>query len=69
MRFTGSGTVYKNNSGFVRDIFIDGGTVSNISKNGQTVFTSTGRTITVNPLESFSVTYSVAPTVSESFRD
>lgn len=44
-------------------VYIRGGTVSDISKGGQTLFTDTNHSVELEPYESVTVTYSVAPTM------
>lgn len=44
-------------------VYVDGGTVTSITKNGQTIATSTGRNIHLEPNESIVVTYTAAPTM------
>jgi hypothetical protein len=44
-------------------VYIRGGTVSDISKNGRTIFTQTEQTVVLEPAEAVVVTYSVAPTM------
>lgn len=46
-------------------IYATGGTVSSIVKNGVTIFTSTPATISLEPNESVTITYSSAPTVNK----
>jgi polygalacturonase len=45
-------------------IYVDGGTVSSITKGGITIATSTGRAIQLEPNESIVVTYSATPTMT-----
>ena len=54
---------YTNNDNVPEAIYIDGGTVSDIKKNGTTIFTSTQKTIWLEPGESITVTYSQVPTM------
>lgn len=42
-------------------VYIDGGTVSSIATGGQTMFTATGKTVTMGPNETVTVTYTVLP--------
>ena len=44
-------------------VYISGGTVSDISKGGTTIFTDTGHSIELEPHESIVITYSAAPTM------
>lgn len=55
---------YTNNDGVPEAIYIDGGTVSAIAKNAITVYTSTGKTISLEPGEAVTVTYSVLPVLN-----
>ena len=56
---------YTNNDGVSEAIYIDAGTVSAIAKNSITVFTSTGKTVWLEPGESTTVTYTVVPTMTK----
>ncbi len=60
-----SGKVYTN-SGSPKELIITGGTVSAVAKNGVTLFTATGCTVTLQPEDTFSITFSQAPTISVS---
>ena len=58
-----SGTTYTN-SGSPKDLIISGGIVTAIVFNGQTLYTSaTNCTITLQPSDTFSITFSSAPTI------
>ena len=46
------------------NVFVDAGTVSSITVNGGTVYTSTGKTVPLQPGESMVVTYSGLPTMT-----
>lgn len=48
-------------------IYIKGGTVSDVSVDGNTLFTATGCTVKLNPNQGVVVTYSVAPTMVKTF--
>ncbi len=50
------------------EVYIDGGTVSSITKGGVTLATSTNRVIRLGPNEATTVTYSAAPTISSDRR-
>ncbi len=52
---------YTNNDGIPEAIYINGGTVSNISKNGSTIFNQTNATVYLLQGESVVVTYTVVP--------
>ena len=56
---------YTNNDSVSEAIYIDAGTVSTIVKNGVTVFTSTGKTVWLEPGESVTVTYTGLPTMKK----
>jgi len=58
-----SGRVYTN-SGSPKVLNISGGTVSTVAQNGVTLFTMTGCTVTLQPDDTFSVTFSTAPTIN-----
>jgi hypothetical protein len=45
------------------EVYVDAGTVSSITVNGGAIFTSTGKTYTLQPGESSVVTYTVVPTM------
>jgi hypothetical protein len=55
-----------NTTGYDVEIYIDGGTVSAIKKNGTQIFSSTGKTFHVQPNETFEIVYSAAPTATYS---
>jgi hypothetical protein len=46
-----------------KNLYITGGTVSDIKVNGQTVFTATNCMVHLEPTDTFSITFSVAPTI------
>ena len=54
---------YTNSDGVSEAVYIDAGTVSSIAKNSNTIFTSTGKTVWLEPGESVVVTYTVLPTM------
>ena len=58
-----SGRVYTN-TGSPKVLNISGGTVSFVAQNGVTLFTATGCTVTLQPGDTFSVTFSTAPTIN-----
>lgn len=58
-----SGTVYTN-TGSPKVLNISAGTVSVVAQNGVTLFTATGCTVTLQPGDTFSVTFSTAPTIN-----
>lgn len=58
-----SGVVYTN-SGSSKVLNIFGGTVSVVAQNGVTLFTATNCTVTLQPDDTFSVTFSAAPTIN-----
>jgi len=60
---SGSGNPVTNLSGCPMEVFITGGTITNIVVNGQSLGTTTPCFFTLNHGESFYVSYSVAPTV------
>ncbi len=53
--------VYVNRDGVSEAVYIRGGAVNDISKDGTTIFTSTPATVWLEPGESVGVTYSLAP--------
>ena len=57
------GRVYTN-TGSPKLLNISGGTVSVVAQNGVTLFTATGCTVTLQPGDTFSVTFSTAPTIN-----
>ncbi len=57
-----SGVTYTN-WGSPKVLYITGGTVSAVVQNGVTRFTTTGCTITLQPDDTFSVTFSATPTI------
>ena len=57
-----SGMVYTN-TGSPKVLNISAGTVSVVAQNGVTLFTATGCTVTLQPGDTFSVTFSTAPTI------
>ena len=62
---TASPFTYTNNDGVPEAIYIDAGTVSVITKNAITVYTSTDKTVWLEPGETVTVTYSVLPTMNK----
>ena len=58
-----SGRVYTN-TGSPKELIVTGGTVSVVAKNGVTLFTSTGCTVTLQAGDTFSLTFSKAPTIN-----
>jgi hypothetical protein len=46
-------------------VYIDGGTITSVTKGGVTIATTTGRAIQLEPNESIVVTYSAAPTMTK----
>ena len=58
-----SGMVYTN-TGSPKLLDITGGTVSSITQNGVQLFTSTRHSITLQPGDTFSITFSKAPTIN-----
>jgi parallel beta-helix repeat protein len=58
-----SGRVYTN-TGSPKELLIAGGTVSMVAQNGVTLFTATGCTVTLQPGDTFSITFSKAPTIN-----
>jgi hypothetical protein len=54
---------YTNADGVREAIYIRGGTVSDISKNALTIFTTTPATIWLEPGETVIITYTVVPTM------
>ncbi len=56
---------YTNNDFTPEAVYISGGTVSNISKDSMTIFQGTPATVWLEPGESVTVTYGVAPTVTK----
>ena len=56
---------YANNDGATEVIYIAGGTVSAVAKNGVTVFTTTPCTVYLQPGDVVTVAYTVAPTVNK----
>ena len=58
-----SGRVYTN-TGSPKVLNISAGTVSIVAQNGVTLFTATGCTVTLQPGDTFSVTFSTAPTIN-----
>ena len=58
-----SGTPYQNIDGVSEAVYIAGGTVSQVAKNGVTLFTTTNVTVWLEPGESVTVTYSSAPSM------
>lgn len=54
---------YTNRDGYPQALYIVGGVVSDISKNGTTIFSSTPATIWLDPDESLSITHSDPPRV------
>jgi hypothetical protein len=59
-----STTALTNTTPFVWDVSIHGGTVTGIAKNGQTITGMTSGPLRIGPGESFTLTYSSAPTVT-----
>lgn len=62
---TASPFTYTNNDGVAETVHITGGTVSVIAKNSITLFTASPATIWLEPGESVTTTYSVAPTMNK----
>jgi hypothetical protein len=60
-----SGGTYTNDSPFEKEYVMHGGTVSNVQKNGNRISTGTNITFRLKPDETFTVTYTAVPTVSE----
>jgi parallel beta-helix repeat protein len=58
-----SGRVYTN-TGSPKVLNISAGTVSVVAQNGVTLFTATGCTVTLQPGDTFSVTFSTTPTIN-----
>ena len=58
-----SGRVYTN-TGSPKVLNISAGTVSAVAQNGVTLFTTTGCTVTLQPGDTFSITFSTAPTIN-----
>ena len=52
---------YTNNDGVAEAIYIVGGNVSQVAKNGTTIFTTTNVTVWLEPLDYLTVTYTSAP--------
>jgi hypothetical protein len=46
-------------------VYVSGGTVSSVVKNGATLFTTSPCTVYLEPGEAVTVTYSVAPTMNK----
>jgi hypothetical protein len=59
---------YTNNDGIDEMVYITGGTVSVIAKNGITIYTATNAAVFLLPGESINVTYSVLPTMNKDTR-
>ena len=60
---TASPFTYTNNDNVREAVYINGGTVSAISKNGNQIFSGTNATAWLEPLEAVTVTYTVAPSM------
>ena len=60
---TASPMLYVNTDGVREVVYISGGTVSLISKNGIACFTGSNVSIELEPLESLTITYTVAPSI------
>jgi len=58
-----SGTAYQNVDGVSEAVYIVGGALNQVVKNGVTLFTTTNVTVWLEPGESVTVTYSSAPTM------
>ena len=65
-----SGVAVANNNGMTMEVFLDGGTITSIAKNGVTFKTGTGsENFKVGRGETWSCVYTVAPTLRYSFGD
>ncbi len=60
-----SGGTYTNDSPFEKEYTMHGGTVTNVQKNGVRISTDTNITFRLLPDETFTLTYSAAPVVTE----
>lgn len=65
-----SDTAETNHSGLTKQIFLSGGTMTSIKKNGATVLTGAGPFVfDVGPEETWACVYSVVPTLTVAYRD